>query len=392
VVELFAGVGGFRLGLERAGWRTVWANQWEPGRRVQHAYDCYVTRFGADGAVNRDVATISAEDVPPHDLLVGGFPCQDYSVARTLHAAAGIEGRKGVLWWQVHRIVQARRPRLVFVENVDRLLNSPAHQRGRDVAIMLACLSDLGYVVEWRVVNAADYGAAQRRRRVFLVARRLPRRERARIDAERWVARDGALARSLRARIGPAARFAIEGDLVAISERFGRPGARTPFAAAGMMIDREVWTAPADAAFRGRRRTLGDVLVARHDVPDRFLIPRGQVGRWRYLKGAKREDRTAANGHRYRYAEGAIAFPDALDQPSRTILTGEGGAAPSRFKHVVDAGHGRFRRLLPVELERLQGFPDDWTDTGMPEGWRAFAMGNAVVVDLIAKVGRALEV
>jgi DNA (cytosine-5)-methyltransferase 1 len=389
VVELFAGVGGFRLGLDRAGWRTVWANQWEPSSRVQHAFDCYVTHFGAGAAVNDDIAAV-ADDAPRHDLLVGGFPCQDYSVARTLHAAAGIEGRKGVLWWQVHRVLMARRPRLVFLENVDRLLKSPAQQRGRDVAIMLACLADLGYVTEWRVVNAADHGFPQRRRRVFLVARRMASRERRGLDAESWIGRDGALARALPAAIGPVTRFTVEGDPVEISERFGRGLGRSPFAAAGVMIGREVATAPAAPRFRGRRRTLGDVLVAPEEVPDRFVIAPEQVDRWRYLKGAKREERTAANGHRYRYSEGAIAFPDPLDQPSRTILTGEGGAAASRFKHVVAMPDGRLRRLIPVELERLQGFPDGWTDTGMADGWRAFAMGNAVVVGLVERVGRAL--
>lgn len=389
VVELFAGVGGFRLGLQRSGWRTVWANQWEPSTRVQHAFDCYVTRFGPEGAVNADVEQV-AEDVPAHDLLVGGLPCQDYSVARTLKTAAGIEGKKGVLWWQFHRILVGRRPRLVFMENVDRLLKSPAQQRGRDFAIMLACLSDLGYVAEWRVVNAADHGFPQRRRRVFLVARRMTARERRAIDPHAWTATDGVLARALPVRVGPGSDVALEGDLVEISGGFGAGRATSPFAAAGFMSDRHVWTAAVTPRHRGRHRTLGDALVPDDEVPERYFIPEQQLARWRYLKGSKREERIAANGHRYRYSEGAVTFPDRIDQPSRTILTGEGGAGPSRFKHVVAAADGRYRRLMPVELERLQGFPDDWTDTGMPERWRAFSMGNAVVVGLVGRIGKAL--
>ena len=388
VVELFAGVGGFRLGLEPAGWRTVWANQWEPSTRVQHAFGCYVTRFGSDGAVNADIASV-ADDVPAHDLLVAGFPCQDYSVARTLATAAGIEGRKGVLWWQIHRILARRRPPLVLLENVDRLLQSPARQRGRDFAIVLSCMADLGYAVEWRVVNAADYGFPQRRRRVFLVGRRLARSAARRPDPTAALAA-GILARSLPARIGVPSELTIDADVVEVSDTFGRGAARTSFAAAGAMVGGRVVTATVTARFRGRRRTLGDVLVPDDEVAPAFVLDGEQLDRWRYLKGAKREARVAANGHAYRYTEGAVVFPDPIDAPSRTVLTGEGGTGPSRFKHVVAMRDGRLRRLLPVELERLNGFPDGWTDTGMSDRWRAFTMGNALVVGLVERIGREL--
>ena len=386
VVELFAGVGGFRLGLEPSGWRTVWANQWEPSTRVQHAFDCYVTRFGPAGAVNADIATV-AEDVPAHDLLVAGFPCQDYSVARTLATAAGIEGRKGVLWWQIHRVLARRRPTWVLLENVDRLLSSPARQRGRDFAIVLACLADLGYVAEWRVVNAADYGFPQRRRRVFLVARRTSAAAARRTDPAALV-HDGVLGAALPSRLGDPTDLTLDEDVVVVSDGFGRGGSRTPFAAAGAMVAHRVATASAAPRYRGRRRTLGDVLIPDAEVPAGFVIDPGQLDRWRYLKGAKREARVAANGHAYRYAEGAVAFPDPLDAPSRTVLTGEGGTGPSRFKHVVAMGDGRLRRLTPIELERLNGFPDGWTDTGMSDRWRAFTMGNALVVGIVARIGR----
>ena len=174
-MELFAGVGGFRLGLQPAGWSVIWSNQWEPSTKTQHASDCYVAHFGARGHSNEDISRIldrverSECFLPEHDLLVGGFPCQDYSVARTLNQAAGLVGKKGVLWWEIYRLLSVRQPRFIFLENVDRLLKSPAYQRGRDFAVMLACLAGLGYTVEWRVVNAADYGFPQRRRRVFIV-------------------------------------------------------------------------------------------------------------------------------------------------------------------------------------------------------------------------------
>jgi DNA (cytosine-5)-methyltransferase 1 len=405
VVELFAGVGGFRLGLERSGWETVWANQWEPSTKAQHAVDCYRTHWSDDTLVNEDINAVvdrlerDESTIPDHDLLVGGFPCQDYSVAKTLNQAHGIEGKKGVLWWAIYRIIEKKEPRFVFLENVDRLLKSPATQRGRDFAIILACLSDLGYLVEWRVVNAADYGFPQRRRRVLIVA--------SKIDKPRWrsplawLYQQGVLADAL--PVWPAVDtnlslpgivqpdFDLRGHPAQITQEFGWTNKVAPFRSAGVMWDRNVWTRSVEARFDGKQLTLGDVLVPYEEVPDSLFIPEEQVVQWKYLKGAKREERTAANGHRYFYSEGAIAFPDRTDMPSRTVLTGEGGSTPSRFKHVVRAQDGRFRRLTPLELERLNGFDDDWTNTGMSDGRRAFMMGNALIVGLVQRVGVPLR-
>jgi DNA (cytosine-5)-methyltransferase 1 len=403
VVELFAGVGGFRLGLEPHGWETVLASQWEPSTKAQHAADCYRHHFEPDVLSNEDINAVVEEmdragwdRFPDHELLVGGFPCQDYSVAKVRSQAHGIVGRRGVLWWAIHRILETKRPRLVFLENVDRLLKSPTAQKGRDFAIILACLSDLGYLVEWRVVNAAEYGFPQRRRRVFLIAHLVG--EEPEPDWRgpiAWMASDGALARGLSVEppfatdVDPP-DLKLEGDLAELSETFGVGNALTPFFAAGVMWRRAVWTRSVTAKHSGSRKVLRDVLQDAVEVPESFFIPKEQLDRWTYLKGPKDIPRIAKNGHEYLYSEGGIAFPDPTDQPSRTILTGEGGVTPSRFKHVIDAGDGRLRRLTSLELERLNGFPDDWTNTGMPEGRRAFMMGNALVVGLVGRVGRAL--
>jgi DNA (cytosine-5)-methyltransferase 1 len=403
VVELFAGVGGFRLGLEPRGWETVWANQWEPSTKTQHAAECYEKRFGAGTLVNDDINLIVdriADDasgpIPDHDLLVGGFPCQDYSVAKVRSQAHGIVGKKGVLWWAIHRILVTKRPRLVFLENVDRLLKSPTAQRGRDFAIILACLSDLGYLVEWRVVNAADYGFPQRRRRVFLVAHHVgDEPDPGWRGPLAWLAEDGPMARGLTINV-PAATdvdspdIKLEGDLKDLTDTFGLGNQVSPFLSAGVMWRRAIWTRAVLSNYSGPRMVLRDVLQPAEEIPESFFIPKEQLGRWTYLKGPKDIPRTAKNGHTYLYSEGGIAFPDPLDQPSRTILTGEGGVTPSRFKHVIEAGEGRLRRLTPLELERLNGFEDDWTNTGMPDGRRAFMMGNALVVGLVERVGRAL--
>ena len=403
VVELFAGVGGFRLGLEPSGWETIWANQWEPSTKTQHAAECYEKHFGGGSIDNEDINLIVeriADDgsgpIPDHDLLVGGFPCQDYSVAKVRSQAHGIVGKKGVLWWAIHRILVTKRPRLVFLENVDRLLKSPTAQRGRDFAIILACLSDLGYLVEWRVVNAADYGFPQRRRRVFLVAHHVgDEPEPGWSGPIAWMAEDGAMARGLSIEM-PAATdvdppdIKLEGDLKELTDTFGLGNPVTPFLSAGVMWRRAVWTRAVRPNYSGPRKVLGDVLLSPKEIPESFFIPEKQLERWTYMKGPKDIPRVAKNGHAYLYSEGGIAFPDPLDQPSRTILTGEGGVTPSRFKHVIEAGAGRLRRLIPLELERLNGFEDDWTNTGMPDGRRAFMMGNALVVGLVERVGRAL--
>ena len=166
VVELFAGVGGFRLALERKGFRTVWANQWEPATKLQHAYEVYTAHFGNQDVSNEDINLVDKAKIPKHSLIVGGFPCQDYSVART--KAEGIQGKKGVLWWAIEETLKVKKPPFILLENVDRLIKSPANQRGRDFGVILKSLDQLGYMLEWRVINAADYGFPQRRRRVFL--------------------------------------------------------------------------------------------------------------------------------------------------------------------------------------------------------------------------------
>jgi DNA (cytosine-5)-methyltransferase 1 len=157
------------------------------------------------------------------------------------------------------------------------------------------------------------------------------------------------------------------------------------------MSHRRVWTLDVEPDWKGPFQTLGDILEPSGDVPPTYFITPDQLPRWEYLKGAKREQRfhTGSNTP-YFYVEGPIPYPDRTDWPSRTILTGEGGRTPSRFKHLIQVDDGRFRRLTPRELERLNGFPDDWTATGMTDGRRAFMMGNALVVGLIERVGREL--
>lgn len=415
IIELFAGVGGFRVGFDRVNanhpdeapfFHTIWSNQFEPATKTQHASRTYCRVFGPEGHFNCDVATVDSNDIPVHDILVGGFPCQDYSVARTLSQAAGIEGKKGVLWWQIVRIVREKgdnAPQILFLENVDRLLGSPAKQRGRDFAIILDSLNELGYKVEWRIINAADYGMPQRRRRTYILAYRNGSPIANQInDPTNWLFNEGVFAQAFPV-IGYSDLLPLtpvplkrnpNWDLADLSVEFNKNGGNSPFQTAGVMIDGQFYTYKITPNYNGAYTTLGDILATGEDrnlITEEFYIKDKDFPQWEYLKGAKHETRKTKDGFEFNYNEGGMAFPDPLDKPSRTIITSEGGETPSRFKHVIkDPVNGRLRRLIPLELERLDMFPDNHT-IGENDSRRAFFMGNALVCGIITNVGEELR-
>lgn len=399
VAELFAGVGGFRIGLEGASnaYKTIWNNQWEPSTKHQDASLVYKARFGKEGHSNKDINLVKTDEIPDHDLLVGGFPCQDYSVAASLSKSGGIEGKKGVLWWQIYRIIHEKgdsKPNYVFFENVDRLLNSPASQRGRDFAIILASLSDLGYIVEWRVINAADYGMPQRRKRTYIVGYQKKSIIANRINhLDNWMLFDGVLAQAFpfEQKTSKISSFNIEGTIQEVSESFNKDKKESPFGSAGIMMNRQVYSTDALPVYNETFQTLGDILINEDFIPSEFFIANENLPKWEYEKGAKKINRMSKEGFEYTFSEGSMAFPDYLDKPSRTIITGEGGSAPSRFKHVVLTPSGKFRRLIPIELERLNMFPDNHTyHPDVSDGRRAFLMGNALVCGIIERIGKSL--
>lgn len=413
VAELFAGVGGFRLGLE--GWNgksstsgykkklnssfeVVWSNQWEPLTKTQHASDIYTSRWGNQSHSNEDIANVRTEDIPSIDMLVGGFPCQDYSVATTLKNSKGLIGKKGILWWSIHRILSEliNKPKYLLLENVDRLLISPSVQRGRDFAIILQSLNSLGYTVEWRVINAADYGMPQRRRRVFILAYHSASNIAAETTDESpmdWILEKGVLANTFPLAVETPVKqnsFKLSDDIVDISDNFNSNGSQGMFYNAGVMIKGHVTTIKTTPHYSGPYRVLGDV-IQEEDVSPSLYIDESKKDKWIYLKGAKKEYRKNTDGYEYFYSEGGMVFPDALDKPSRTIITGEGGDSPSRFKHVIETKKG-LRRLSPIELERLNMFPDNHTLlNNVTDTKRAFIMGNALVVGIVEKIGETLS-
>lgn len=423
ICELFAGVGGFRLGFDRlcSGWETVWFSQWEPGKKKQWAHDCYVNHYGDSQDLSGsyttgiDISDVEKNNVPSHTLLVGGFPCQDYSVAHSLSSAKGIEGKKGVLWWQIRDVLIAKRPPFVLLENVDRLLKSPASQRGRDFGIILTSFAQLGYRAEWRVVNAAEYGAAQRRRRTFIFAYLNTTQYANKIDDKEPVSiitEEGFMAKSFKidscnsvknceviwsdiSRVDTQTLLGIgteasDNDLIEMTKSF-----QFGFGNAGYMIDGKVVTA--DVSPSMEQPTLLREIV-QSDVDENYYIKQEDMAAWMYMKGAKKIERTSANGHKYVFSEGPIAFPDPLDRPSRTMLTSE--STKNRSTHVIaDPGTGRLRLITEVEAERLQGFDDEWTRdcltdgqiVEMPKRMRYFCMGNALVVPMITRMGKILD-
>lgn len=403
VIELFAGVGGFRCGLnkvdlkgdkviEKGNWDFVWANQWEPSTKSQEAYECYIKRFGKKNVSNVDIFEVNKNDIPNHTLLVGGFPCQDYSVARTLSGSRGIKGKKGVLWWAIVDTIKAKKTPFLFLENVDRLLLSPASQRGRDFGMILRSLYDNGYAVQWRVINAGDYGEPQKRRRTYIIAYHKSThyyKKMKLLDLKDVVIHDGIFAnifptkeKILKSNMVDISK-SVYNDLVDVSDNF-----QTAFYNCGVMYDGKIYTAKMDADCK--QICPLKQIRENEEVDERFFLSPDRIEKFRYLKGSKRIPRKKPNGDIYLYSEGGMSFPDNLEVPARTMLTSESGL--SRMSHVIeDYKTSKLRVLTPLECERINGFPDNWTQTGMTDKKRYFMMGNALVVGIVEKIGMELE-
>lgn len=400
-IELFAGVGGFRCGLnhvelkddkvvEKGNWKFLWANQWEPATKSQEAYECYAKRFGEDSVSNVDIFEVDKHDIPDHTLLVGGFPCQDYSVAQTLSNSKGIEGKKGVLWWAIEQTLAIKQPPFVLLENVDRLLLSPAKQRGRDFGIMLRSFYENGYDVQWRVINAGEYGLPQKRRRTYIFA--YHKSTNYYKEMQKVKDRDVIFEKGLFIQ-----QFPIKSEYQAISEtsiseykdlKDVSDNFKCQFYNAGVMTNGGIYTVKVKSDYN----LIYPLRNIREENPvdEKHFLNDKQIEKFAFLKGSKKIPRVKPNGEPYYYCEGSMPFPDNLDAPARTMLTSESGV--SRTTHVIeDFKTKKLRLLTPKECERINGFPDDWTNTGMSDKKRYFMMGNALVVGIIEKIGKEIE-
>ncbi len=400
VVELFAGVGGFRVGLnevtidksgntiEKNNFKFIWANQWEPSTTTQDAFNCYIKHFGnTPNHSNIDISLVNKKTIPNHTLLVGGFPCQDYSVARSLSQEKGIEGKKGVLWWQINEILKVKKPPFILLENVDRLLKSPSKQRGRDFGIMLRCLNDLGYGVEWRIINAAEYGFPQKRRRIYIFGfhkstnyyKKIVKNKVDTIFNETGIFAKTFKVENVEKIVSSDISKEAYNSLVEITNEY-----HFKFENAGIMFKNLIYTTKITPCIK-KAITLGEILQS-NDIPNECFINKSQEAKFKYLKGSKKIPRVSKLGIKYNYSEGAMCFPDCLNMPGRTMLTSEGTI--NRSTHVVeDVETKKLRILTPIETERLNQFPDNWTNSGMTTKKRYFMMGNALVCGIIKELG-----
>ena len=405
VIELFAGVGGFRVGLnnivafdengraiEKGRWKFVWANQWEPSTKIQHAFECYKFRFGGENISNSDISLVNKNKIPSHTLLTGGFPCQDYSVAHTLNKAKGIEGKKGVLWWQINDIIKAKKPPFILLENVDRLVKSPVMQRGRDFGIMLRCLYEHGYSMEWRIINAADYGYPQRRRRIFIFAFRNSTnycQNNKNKTPYNLITKEGLFAKCFPIETPKNSTTKdydfVKGykDLVEVSDRF-----EAKFENAGYMHNGKVHTIKV-TPIKSTPTALCKIAEC-NGVDNHYFLDKNRIEKFKYLRGSKKIPRKGKDGFEYLYSEGSMSPYDDLSLPARTMLTSEG--TTNRSTHIIlDPKENKLRILTPVECERINQFPDNWTNSGMPERRRYFMMGNALVCGIVKRIGQRLN-
>ena len=412
VLELFAGVGGFRIGLENSDknfFKTRWSNQWEPSRKSQDAFEVYNYHFPNSENIGYSISNITDEKFASMDadMIVGGFPCQDYSVARSKKNEQGIEGKKGVLFWEIIRATRIIKPKYLILENVDRLLKAPSKQRGRDFAIMLTAFNNLGYSVEWRVINAADYGRSQRRRRVFFFVFRNDTKYAKSLDSkyenedivfeehkyDDYLFQTGLFATQFPIKQAPVKNrqvfYELEDDIVAVSDNFTGMVWNT-----GVMRHGKYYSIETTANFDGNPITLGEILQDETEVPDKyFLTDKAKLEKFQYLRGPKKLERTSADGHTYIYSEGGMSPYDDLNLPGRTMLTSEGTV--NRSTHFLFVNN-KYRLLTPIEAERLQDFPDDWTaykklEDGtvveVSDKMRMFFMGNVLVTEIVRKIG-----
>lgn len=418
VLELFAGVGGFRIGLENSNsklFKTKWSNQWEPSRKSQDAFEVYDYQYPDSENLNIDIEEIPDEKFKSMDanLIVGGFPCQDYSVARSKKGELGIQGKKGVLFWQIIRATEIIKPKYLILENVDRLLKSPSNQRGRDFAVMLSSFNKLGYSVEWRVINAAEYGRAQRRRRVFFFiyrndtsfAQKIEKKYEIGVDEvlfdpnlyDKYIFHDGLFAQEFPIQEVVNKNRHLSGilseDIVEISDTFS-----SRFWNAGIMRNGRYFTIDTLPLGDEEPITLGEILQPISEIDEKYYITdEKRLEKFNYLRGPKKLNRTSANGHEYIYSEGGMSPYDNPKLPARTMLTSEGTL--NRSTHFIKQGN-RYRILTPIEAERLQDFPENWTKLKktandeileVSDRMRMFFMGNALVTGIVERIGNRMQ-
>ena len=373
-IDLFAGIGGFRYGLQKVeiesesssdhesgasqhgqrAFHCVWSNEWD-----KYANQIYTKHFGE--CDSRDIRTVNTKDIPDHDLLCAGFPCQSFSIAGK---RLGFEDTRGTMFFEIARIIRDKRPRYFLLENVKGLLS---HDEGKTFQTILGVLSDLGYEYQWQVLNSKNFGVPQNRERVFIV---------------------GHLRETSRPEVFPIGESYSISHQTKYAEQAGRSRISSTI----------------DARY-GSLRNAGETYL--HYIGG----IRGKRDMW--LKDDKQNSRNFSQGQRVYSSDGIastiagnagglggktglyaipVLTPDRMEKRQNgRRFKNDGDPAftlTSQDKHGVYDGLN-IRRLTPVECERLQGFPDNWTE-GISDTQRYKCLGNAVTTLVITEIGRKL--
>ena len=373
-IDLFAGIGGFRYGLQKVeiesesssdhesgasqhgqrAFHCVWSNEWD-----KYANQIYKKHYGE--CDTRDIRTVDTKDIPDHDLLCAGFPCQSFSIAGK---RLGFEDTRGTMFFEIARIIRDKRPRYFLLENVKGLLS---HDEGKTFQTILGVLSDLGYEYQWQVLNSKNFGVPQNRERVFIV---------------------GHLRETSRPEVFPIGESYSISHQTKYAEQAGRSRISSTI----------------DARY-GSLRNAGETYL--HYIGG----IRGKRDMW--LKDNKQNSRNFSQGQRVYSSDGIastiagnagglggktglyaipVLTPDRMEKRQNgRRFKNDGDPAftlTSQDKHGVYDGLN-IRRLTPVECERLQGFPDNWTE-GISDTQRYKCLGNAVTTLVITEIGKKL--
>lgn len=302
-ISLFAGIGGFDLALIRQGHECVWANEWD-----KYAAQIYDKNFETK-IDTRDIRTVPTEEVPDHDLLVGGFPCQSFSIAGK---RKGFDDTRGTLFFEIARILRAKKPRLFILENVKGLLS---HDNGNTFKTIISTLDELGYDIQWQVLNSKNFGVPQNRERVFII---------------------GNLRGTRRPQVFP------------------------------VRNNDEIYNQPNEN--KEEIHNIASTMTAR------------QFSSWNgnYVALTERRTEEAKRLRRLGIVKGTRnlkKLEPREDGIANTVTTGD-------VKNSSLTNGSKIRRLTPIECERLQGFPDNWT-AGVSDTQRYKMCGNAVTVNVV---------
>lgn len=345
-IEMFAGIGGFKLACDKLGIKTVWANDIN-----EKAVKVYRDRFGENSIIQGDINNL-IDDIPPHNILTGGFPCQPFSRAGK---KMGIDDIRGTLFEAIVKTIKIHRPNYFFLENVNSLLFL---DNGRHFRTILFALSELGYKIEWRVFNAVAFGLPQQRLRVIISG-----------------CKNGKRLESF---------FITESELTTIPqlEKNNIADNWKPIETSKGKFQQ--W----GMAYKGKY-TAFDIDPTRNIVPERKLhdILESNVGdEFDFTENTKKRIEKSEFVNKF-YNGVQILYNQGHGARMGYTIFGTDGIAPtltaSASRHYERYKiNGRYRRLTNVEYARLQGFPDDHCSAvSVYEQYRLY--GNAVPPQLV---------